>query len=427
MNGNTGDKNTLMDNTISYRKDLKSMFPSVNEQMDLIKRGAEEIIPEDELVMKLERGLKSNKPLIVKEGFDPTAPDLHIGHMVSIRKLKDFQDLGHTVVFLIGDFTGIVGDPSGKNETRKMMTRQEIDKNAETYKEQIFKVLDPDKTVIRFNSEWFSSMTIYGFMGLASKQTVARMIERDDFKKRFDNEIDISILEFFYPLLQGYDSVALKADVELGGTDQKFNLLMARLIQKRYDMESQVIVTLPLLEGIRGKEKMSKSLDNYIGINEESKEMYGKVLSITDTLIYRYFLLGTWISKQELEKIENDLNNPDVNPMDLKRRLAREIISMYHSEKEAQEAEKEFDKVFKHKEEPTDIEEFRLTENQPVWIIRLLSLAGMISSNSEGKRLVRQGAISLNGEKITDEKADVTIESGAILKAGKRKFKKIVV
>ncbi|MFC1561676.1 tyrosine--tRNA ligase [candidate division KSB1 bacterium] len=395
--------------------------------MDLIKRGAEEIIPEDELVMKLERGLKSNKPLIVKEGFDPTAPDLHIGHMVSIRKLKDFQDLGHTVVFLIGDFTGIVGDPSGKNETRKMMTRQEIDKNAETYKEQIFKVLDPDKTVIRFNSEWFSSMTIYGFMGLASKQTVARMIERDDFKKRFDNEIDISILEFFYPLLQGYDSVALKADVELGGTDQKFNLLMARLIQKRYDMESQVIVTLPLLEGIRGKEKMSKSLDNYIGINEESKEMYGKVLSITDTLIYRYFLLGTWISKQELEKIENDLNNPDVNPMDLKRRLAREIISMYHSEKEAQEAEKEFDKVFKHKEEPTDIEEFRLTENQPVWIIRLLSLAGMISSNSEGKRLVRQGAISLNGEKITDEKADVTIESGAILKAGKRKFKKIVV
>ncbi|MFC1731158.1 tyrosine--tRNA ligase [candidate division KSB1 bacterium] len=416
-----------MDNTISYRKDLKSMFPSVNEQMDLIKRGVEEIIPEDELVMKLERGLKSNKPLIVKEGFDPTAPDLHIGHMVSIRKLKDFQDLGHTVVFLIGDFTGIVGDPSGKNETRKMMTRQEIDKNAETYKEQIFKVLDPDKTVIRFNSEWFSSMTIYGFMGLASKQTVARMIERDDFKKRFDNEIDISILEFFYPLLQGYDSVALKADVELGGTDQKFNLLMARLIQKRYDMESQVIVTLPLLEGIRGKEKMSKSLDNYIGINEESKEMYGKVLSITDTLIYRYFLLGTWISKQELEKIENDLNNPDVNPMDLKRRLAREIISMYHSEKEAQEAEKEFDKVFKHKEEPTDIEEFRLTENQPVWIIRLLSLAGMISSNSEGKRLVRQGAISLNGEKITDEKADVTIESGAILKAGKRKFKKIVV
>ncbi|MCH8287262.1 tyrosine--tRNA ligase, partial [candidate division KSB1 bacterium] len=240
------------------------MFPEVNEQMDVIKRGVEEILPEDELVRKIEKSKKTNKPLIVKEGFDPTAPDLHIGHMISIRKLRDFQELGHTVVFLIGDFTGLVGDPSGRSSIRKMMTRKEIDQNAETYKDQIFKVLDPEKTVVRFNSEWLGKLTIYEFLELTSKQTIARMLERDDFKNRFESETDISMLEFIYPLLQGYDSVALKADVELGGTDQKFNLLMARLIQKRYGVESQAIVMLPLLEGTGGGVKMSKSLNNYI-------------------------------------------------------------------------------------------------------------------------------------------------------------------
>ncbi|KPK88037.1 hypothetical protein AMJ80_11475 [bacterium SM23_31] len=401
------------------------MFPDINEQMDVIKRGVEEIIPEEELVQKLEKSRKTNKPLIIKEGFDPTAPDLHLGHMVSIRKLKDFQDLGHTVVFVIGDFTGLVGDPSGKIETRKMMTREEIAKNAETYKDQIFKVLDPVKTVIRFNSEWLGKLTIYDFMELASKQTIARMLERDDFKNRFESEINISILEFLYPLLQGYDSVALKADVELGGTDQKFNLLMARLIQRRYDIESQVIVTLPLLEGIRGGEKMSKSLDNYIGINEAPSEIYGKVMSIPDTLIYKYFLLCTRVSQKELAAIERQLAGSTVNPRDLKRRLAREIIQEYYSEENAREAEEEFDNIFKRRQEPADIEEVTLHIAQPVWIVALLSQTGLIKTNGEGRRLVRQGAVSLNGEKITDENTEVTVQNGAVIKIGKRRFKKI--
>lgn len=403
------------------------MFPDVNEQMDVIKRGVEEIIPEDEMVRKIERSRKTNKPLIIKEGFDPTAPDLHIGHMVSIRKLKDFQDLGHTVVFLIGDFTGLVGDPSGKIETRKMMTREKIAKNAETYKEQIFKVLDPVKTVIRFNSEWLGKLTIYDFMELASKQTVARMLERDDFKSRFEGEVDISILEFMYPLLQGYDSVALKSDVELGGTDQKFNLLMARLVQRRYGVESQVIITLPLLEGIRGGEKMSKTLDNYIGINEPPNEIYGKVLSIPDTLIYTYFLLGTRVSPQELAVIERQLAGAKVNPRDLKRRLAREIIQEYYSDGSAKKAEEEFDTVFKRKQTPEEIEEVTLHIPQPVWIVKLLSEAGLIKTNGEGRRLIRQRAVSLNGVKITDENSEITVRDGTVIKVGKRRFKKIRV
>ena len=401
------------------------MFSDINEQMDVIKRGVEEIISEDELVKKLEKSKKTNKPLIVKEGFDPTAPDLHIGHMVSIRKLKDFQVLGHTVVFLIGDFTGMVGDPSGRNEMRKMLTREEVAQNAETYKEQIFKVLDPVKTEIRFNSEWLGRLTIYDFLELTSKQTVARMLERDDFKERFKNEVDISMLEFCYPLLQGYDSVALKADVELGGTDQKFNLLMARLIQKRFDLESQVIVTLPLLEGIRGVEKMSKSLNNYIGINEEANNIFGKVMSIPDTLISRYFLLATRISRAELIVIENRLNDPVANPSTLKRQLAREIVAEYYSDDEASVAEQEFDKVFKQKEDPTDIEEVTLTLSQPVWIIKLLSHSGLVSTNAEGRRMVKQGAVSINGERYTDENSELTVEDKTILKVGKRRFKKI--
>ncbi len=401
------------------------MFSDINEQMDVIKRGVEEIISEDELVKKLEKSKKTNKPLIVKEGFDPTAPDLHIGNMVSIRKLKDFQVLGHTVVFLIGDLTGMVGDPSGRNEMRKMLTWEEVAQNAETYKEQIFKVLDPVKTEIRFNSEWLGGLTIYDFLELTSKQTVARMLERDDFNERFKNEVDISMLEFCYPLLQGYDSVALKADVELGGTDQKFNLLMARLIQKRFDLESQVIVTLPLLEGIRGVEKMSKSLNNYIGINEEANNIFGKVMSIPDTLISRYFLLATRISRAELTVIENRLNDPVANPSTLKRQLAREIVAEYYSDDEASVAEQEFDKVFKQKEDPTDIEEVTLTLSQPVWIIKLLSHSGLVSTNAEGRRMVKQGAVSINGERYTDENSELTVEDRTILKVGKRRFKKI--
>ncbi|MCH7782948.1 tyrosine--tRNA ligase [candidate division KSB1 bacterium] len=403
------------------------MFPEVNEQMDVIKRGVEEILPEDELVRKIEKSKKTNKPLIVKEGFDPTAPDLHIGHMISIRKLRDFQELGHTVVFLIGDFTGLVGDPSGRSSIRKMMTRKEIDQNAETYKDQIFKVLDPEKTVVRFNSEWLGKLTIYEFLELTSKQTIARMLERDDFKNRFESETDISMLEFIYPLLQGYDSVALKADVELGGTDQKFNLLMARLIQKRYGVESQAIVMLPLLEGTGGGVKMSKSLNNYIGINEPPNEIFGKVMSIPDSLIYRYFFLATSVSESELENIKEQLNDTSVNPVNLKRKLGKSIVSEYYSEESAEEAELAFDRVFKNKENPLDIDEVILSIDQPVWIIKLLSIAGLIQSNGEGRRLIKQGAVSVNGEKIGNDDIEITIENGAVLKVGKRKFKKIVL
>lgn len=403
------------------------MFPAVNEQMDVIKRGVEEIIPEEELVQKLENSIKNGKPLLIKEGFDPTAPDLHIGHMVSIRKLRDFQDLGHTVVFLIGDFTGLVGDPSGRNETRKMMTKEEIDKNAETYKEQIFKVLDPKKTVVKFNSEWLGKLNIYELMELTSKQTIARMLERDDFKTRYKNETDISMMEFMYPLLQGYDSVALRSDVEIGGTDQKFNLLMARLIQKRYGVESQAIITLPLLEGLRGGDKMSKSLDNYIGINEPANEIFGKVMSIPDDLIYKYFVLATSVPQNELVEIKNKLDDPSENPALLKRKLARSIIKEYYTENAAADAEQEFDRIFKNKKDPTEIEEVVLTVDNPVWVVKLLSTAGMIDSNGEGRRLIRQGAVSINGEKITDENGEVSIDSGTVLKVGKRKFKKIIL
>jgi len=402
------------------------MFPSVNEQMDIIKRGVKEIIPEDEMVKKIEKSIKFNKPLVIKEGFDPTAPDLHIGHMVTIRKLKQFQDLGHTVVFLIGDFTGLVGDPSGRSETRKMMSREEMGKNVQTYKEQIYKVLDSNKTIIRFNSEWLGNLTIYDFMELASKYTVARMLERDDFKKRYDNKKDISIIEFLYCLLQGYDSVALKADVELGGTDQKFNLLTARNIQKRYGIDPQVIITMPLLLGTDGVEKMSKSLGNYIGINEPPSEIYGKILSITDDLIIPYFIFATEVSDVEIKKFEKDLKDDNVNPRDLKRRLAREVVSLYHEKSEAIKAEEAFDRIFVKKQTPTEINEFKVDNNKKIWIVRLLTLTNMCKSSSEARRLIKQGGVSIDGNKINDPEIDIIINKETILKVGKRKFLKIV-
>jgi len=403
------------------------MFPEVNEQMDIIRRGVEEIIPEDELVQKIEKSRKTNKPLIIKEGFDPTAPDLHIGHMVSIRKLRDFQELGHTVVFLIGDFTGLVGDPSGRSTIRKMMTREEIDQNAETYKDQIFKVLDPKKTVVRFNSEWLGKLNIYEFIELATKQTIARMLERDDFKNRFENNTDISMSEFIYPLLQGYDSVALKSDVEIGGTDQKFNLLMARVIQKRYGVESQAVITLPLLEGTSGGDKMSKSFNNYIGVNDPPSEIFGKVMSIPDTLIYNYFLLATSVATSELENISKKLKDESVNPVTLKRKLGKAIVNEYYSEESAEEAEQAFDRVFKERENPLNIEEVSISIDQPIWIVKLLSIAGMVQTNGEGRRMIKQGAVSVNGEKIVSDDSEISLESGAILKVGKRKFKKIIL
>ena len=402
-------------------------FPSVEEQMEIIRRGAEEIIPEEELVKKIERSIREDKPLIVKEGFDPTAPDLHLGHMVSIRKLKQFQDLGHTVVFLIGDFTGMIGDPSGKNEMRRRMTREEVLQNAETYKQQIFKVLDPEKTVIDFNSRWLSKLTFEDVLVLTSKYTVARMLERDDFQKRYREGRPISIMEFLYPLAQAYDSVALKADVELGGTDQKFNLLVGRDIMREYGLEPQVILTLPLLVGLDGVEKMSKSLGNYIGIQDPPNEMYGKTMSIPDHLIYTYFELATDVPSSELANIKKQLEDPQVNPRDLKARLAFEIVRLYHGEQAARRAEEEFNRVFRQKELPEEMPEYVYDPSEgKVWIVRLLSSAGLAPSNAEARRLIKQGAVSIDGQKISDPDLEFVPENNSVIKVGKRRFLRIV-
>ena len=402
-------------------------FPSVEEQMEIIRRGAEEIIPEEELVKKIERSIREDKPLIVKEGFDPTAPDLHLGHMVSIRKLKQFQDLGHTVVFLIGDFTGMIGDPSGKNEMRRRMTREEVLQNAETYKQQIFKVLDPEKTVIDFNSRWLSKLTFEDVLVLTSKYTVARMLERDDFQKRYREGRPISIMEFLYPLAQAYDSVALKADVELGGTDQKFNLLVGRDIMREYGLEPQVILTLPLLVGLDGVEKMSKSLGNYIGIQDPPNEMYGKTMSIPDHLIYTYFELATDVPSSELANIKKQLEDPQVNPRDLKARLAFEIVRLYHGEQAARRAEEEFNRVFRQRELPEEMPEYVYDPSEgKVWIVRLLSSAGLAPSNAEARRLIKQGAVSIDGQKISDPDLEFVPENNSVIKVGKRRFLRIV-
>lgn len=404
------------------------MFPSVEEQMELIRRGAVEIIPEEELLKKLERSIQENKPLRIKEGFDPTAPDIHLGHVVTIRKLKQFQDLGHQVIFLIGDFTGMIGDPSGRNEIRKPLTKEEVLKNAETYKSQIFKILDPEKTIIEFNSRWCAPMKFEEVLVLASKYTVARILERDDFYKRYKEGKPISVLEFLYPLIQGYDSVALKADVEVGGTDQKFNLLVGREIQREYGQEPQVILTMPLLVGTDGVEKMSKSLGNYIGINEPPEEMYGKVMSIPDDLIYPYFELATDVPKEELVRIKQDLEDPEVNPRDLKRRLAREIVTLYHGREMALYAEREFDRVFRERAVPSQVEEYVLrTTQDKIWIVRLLTTTGMASSSSEARRLIQQGGVSIDGEKITDINLEVDLGKEFILKVGKRRFLKVKI
>jgi tyrosyl-tRNA synthetase len=397
-------------------------FPPVDEQLKLLLRGCDQIIPEEDLVSKLQRSHDTDAPLIVKEGFDPTAPDLHLGHTVSIRKLSQFQELGHTVVFLIGDFTGLIGDPSGRNEQRKQMTREEVEQNAETYKAQIFKILDPDTTVIEFNSRWSLPMTAEEILELSSKYTVARLLERDDFKNRYRSGQPISLLEFLYPLFQGYDSVALKADVELGGTDQLFNLLVGREIQREYGQEPQVIVTLPLLVGTDGTEKMSKSLGNYVGIFEPAEEMYGKTMSIPDEQIYPWFELLTDVPDEELTSMGRQLEENKVNPRDLKRRLARQIVTMYHGEEAASAAEAHFDKVIVSKEIPDEMPEVSLAG--PVWIAELLKEHGLVDSTSEARRLIEQGAVSIDGERIEDVDYQVEAEDEYVIKVGKRRFLK---
>ncbi|MDX2495644.1 MAG: tyrosine--tRNA ligase [Desulfuromusa sp.] len=401
---------------------------SVQEQMDVIRRGAVEILVEAELEKKLQQSVETGKPLTIKAGFDPTAPDLHLGHTVLIQKLKQFQDLGHRVVFLIGDFTGMIGDPTGKNETRKVLTREDVLRNAETYKEQVFKILDPAKTVIDFNSRWMSEMDAAGMIELSARYTVARMLERDDFHKRYTGQQPIAIHEFMYPLVQGYDSVALEADVELGGTDQKFNLLVGRELQKQMGQRPQSVLTMPLLEGLDGVNKMSKSLNNYIGITDTPKEIYGKVMSISDELMLRYYELLSDVDNNRVESVIAGVRGDadGVHPMESKKALALELTARFHGSDAAGLAADEFIRQFKQKQLPDEVPLFSIAADEPVWICRLIVEAGMVKSNGEARRMIKQGAVSLGGEKISDTDLEVSLEKECIVQVGKRRFARFV-
>jgi len=389
-----------------------------------IKRGAEEILIEDELVEKL----KSGKKLKIKAGFDPTAPDLHLGHTVLINKMKTFQDLGHEVIFLIGDFTGMIGDPTGKNVTRKLLTRDDVLANAETYKEQVFKILDPAKTTVAFNSTWMEKLGAAGMIKLAARQTVARMLERDDFKKRYAGGQSIAIHEFLYPLVQGWDSVALESDVELGGTDQRFNLLMGRELQKDEGQKPQTVLMMPLLEGTDGVQKMSKSLGNYIGITDTPSDMFGKIMSISDVLMWRYYDLLSSLSIEQIAAQKQRVEQ-GTNPRDIKIELAKELIARFHSEADAQAAHDDFIQRFQKKALPDEIPELTVNiDEDTILIANLLKEAGLVASTSEAMRMIKQGAVKLNGEeKITDTKLEVAKGTTAIYQVGKRKFANITV
>lgn len=394
-------------------------------QLEIIKRGAVEVILEKELLHKLERSYKENKPLRIKAGFDPTAPDIHLGHTVLLEKMRQFQELGHEVIFLIGDFTGMIGDPSGKSETRKPLTREEVLENAKTYKEQISKILDPEKTIIDFNSRWMSSMTVEDLIRLASHYTVARMLEREDFKQRFMSQTPISIHEFLYPLIQGYDSVVLKADVELGGTDQRFNLVVGRELQREYGLQPQVLVLMPLLEGIDGVKKMSKSLGNYIGITEPPRQMFGKIMSISDELMLRYYELLSRISLDELKQLKEGINNGSIHPKEAKERLAMEIVERYWGRQEAIRAKEEFEHIFKDKGMPEEVPEIEFHwDGEEIWVPKLMKLIGLCASTSEGVRLIRQGAVNINDVRVSDPDRKIP-EGEYIFKVGKRRFLKI--
>lgn len=401
----------------------------IKNDIELIKRGVEDIIPLEELEKKLERSEKENKPLIIKSGFDPTAPDIHLGHTVLLRKMKCFQDMGHKVVFLIGDFTGMIGDPSGKNETRKRLSREEVLDNAETYKKQVFKILDPKKTVVEFNSNWCENMNFAEVLNLTSKYNVARMLERDDFNARYKEGKPISILEFLYPLIQGYDSVALKADIELGGTDQLFNLLVGRDLQKEYGQEPQVIITLPLLVGLDGVQKMSKSLNNYIGIDESPREIFGKVMSLSDELMFLYYELVTDIPMEDINSLRESIKSGKAHPRDVKVKLAKEVCSDFYDKKTADNAEIEFNTIFVKKDLPDDIPEFFLStdenNNEKFWIVKILTLTGMAKSNGEARRLIQGGGVYIDGDKVTDDEYEVSLPVDSILKVGKRRFVRI--
>jgi len=397
---------------------------TIEEQLEYLKKGTVDFIREEDLKAKLERSAKTGKPLLVKYGADPTAPDIHIGHTVVIRKLKAFQDLGHTAIFLIGSFTGMIGDPSGKSATRPPLTREEIQANAETYKTQIFKLLDPEKTVIRFNSEWMDQFTGIDFVRLTAKTTVKQILERDDFEKRMREERPIALHELLYPLVQGYDSVALNCDVELGGTDQKFNMLMGRNLQREFEQEPQVVITMPLLEGLDGVQKMSKSLDNYIGITEPSQEMFGKVMSISDELMWKYYELLTDLTLPEINALRQKCESGGENPRNAKVNLAKLIIKDFHSSEDANRAEEDFISRFVKKEIPDEIEEISI--NSGVYkLADLLVTTNLAASKGDARRLIEQGGVKINGERASDAKADIELNGEILLQVGKRKFLRV--
>ena len=403
---------------------------TISEQLTYLSKGAVDVIRSEELKAKLERSARTGGLLRVKAGFDPTAPDLHLGHTVLLRKLKHFQDLGHSVIFLIGDFTGMIGDPSGRNVTRKQLSRAEVLQNAETYKQQVFKILDPERTVLDFNSRWMSAMKSDDFIRLASHYTVARMLERDDFASRLERNQPISIHELLYPLVQGYDSVALRADVELGGTDQKFNLLVGRELQKEYQQEPQVIMTMPILVGLDGVQKMSKSLNNYIGIKESAREMFGKVMSIPDDRMYDYYELCTDMKSRDVSLLRQSLLEGKKHPREAKVELAKLIIRDFHSGQEADQAEEEFNRVFQQKLQPEEIEERRLSASvEKIRLTKLIAQLGLTNSVTEANRLIEQDAVMLNDQKVSNVKAelDLSQEATYVLKVGKRRFLKLVI
>jgi len=403
-------------------------FAPVAEQLEILRRGSVDLISEKELAAKLERSRTSGKPLVVKVGFDPSAPDIHLGHTVVMRKMKQFQDLGHEIVFVVGDFTGMIGDPSGKSKTRPQLTHEQVLANAETYRRQAFKILDRERTRLEFNSSWLEKLGAAGFIKLAGKYTVARMLERDDFDKRFKANQPISLHELLYPLAQAYDSVALKADVEMGGTDQLFNLLVGRDIMREHGQEPQVVLTVPLLVGTDGVEKMSKSLDNYIAVEDTPKEMFGKVMSISDKLMWSYYELCTSLSGAEIDELEARVAAGDLHPKAAKQQLASLIAAGFHSEEAVAVAAKEFDTVFAGGGLPDDMPELEVTGGEAAWIVQVMRDCGFASSNGEARRLLAQGAVSLDGERIESDAFEIAADGvERVLKVGKRRFARVTV
>ena len=398
---------------------------SLEEQLEIIKKGTLDIINEEELIKKLEKSIKENKPLKIKLGLDPSAPDIHLGHTVILRKLKQLQDLGHEIIIIIGDFTGKIGDPTGKSRMRKFLSDEEVLQNAKTYEEQVFKILDKEKTTIKFNSEWLSKLTFGDVLKLTASTTVARMLEREDFKLRFENQRPIYLNEFFYPLMQAFDSTAIEADIEFGGTDQRFNLLSGRNLQKEIGEEPQVVIMMPLIEGLDGKNKMSKTLGNYIGIYESAKSKYQKVMEIPDELIVKYYTLLTDVDDEKIKEVEDNLKDKSVNPRDIKMDLAREIVSLYHTEEEVEQAEERFKMIFQMGQKPKDMDTVNVSKDN-FDLISIVVDKGLVSSKSEFRRLLLQGGIKINDKKITMEK-DLPKEGEIVVQVGKKKFMKIIV